>query len=116
MRFAINWNGRSAKSNVAAIRYLDENLKENHLCYINLNEEFNLRVEYEVVTLKSDTAAALGKVKIYINGELAATLDAAKSAYDGRNNAKYDGVHFEFNHTNVGEFYATFDNTYIATE
>ena len=114
--FTLNWNGKSAKSDVAAIRYLDENKKENHLCYFNINEEFNLRIEYEVVTLKSDTEEAVGKVKVFINGELAATIDEAKSSVAGRSNSKFDGVHFEFNHTNIGELYATFDNTYIATE
>ena len=116
MRFSINWDGKSDKSDVAAIRYLDENLRENYLCNINLNEEFNLRIEYEVVTLKSDSAVAVGKVKLYINGELAATIDEAKSWKSERSNSTFGGVHLEFNHTNIGELYATFDNTYIATE
>ena len=113
VRFTLSWSDAKEKVSRFSFRYFDGK-NENHLFYIDFNKWQNLRIEYEMKTM-STAGDAEGAVKIYLDGELVATVDSAKSAVSGRNNTKFGGMHFEGNGS-FGAYEILFDNTYIAAE
>lgn len=88
---------------------------------LNFNKSYNLRIEYEIESLGTTSttpanSSAKGKVNVYIDGELKASVTAT-GYLDGKSNKNFYGVGFlDRGYKGAGTHTVYFDNTYLATE